>query len=59
MDNSPYLDKPLLPLAVVLRQMLADIEGEIVAAPPAEERRLRRRAELMRWLLRPGPISLP
>jgi hypothetical protein len=59
MNNSPYLDKPLLPLGVVLTRMLEDIEGEIVAAPPSEERRLRKRAELMRWLLRPRLITLP
>ena len=31
MNNSPYLDRPLLPLAVALPRMLAEIEKEIAA----------------------------
>jgi hypothetical protein len=52
MENSPYLDKPLIPLAVVLRSMLAETEAKIAAAPPAEQLRLQQRAEVLReWLV--------
>jgi hypothetical protein len=37
MNNSPYLDKPFVPLAVALRSMLAEIEAKIAAAVPAEK----------------------
>ena len=37
MNNSPYLDKPLIPLAVALRSMLAETEAKITTAPPAEK----------------------
>jgi hypothetical protein len=53
MNNSPYLDRPLLPLAVVLPRMLERIEADLAAAGPAETRRLSRRAELIRELLTP------
>jgi hypothetical protein len=32
MKNSPYLDKPLVPLAVALRSMLADTEVKLATA---------------------------
>ena len=48
MKNSPYLDRPLLPLAVVLPRMLAQIEAHLATAGPAEMRRLHQRAELIR-----------
>jgi hypothetical protein len=48
MKNSPYLDRPLLPLAVALPRMLAQIEAELVTAGLAEVRRLRQRADLIR-----------
>ena len=59
MNNSPYLDKPLLPLAVVLPRMLVKIEVELAKdnLETAEEERLRRRAELIRGLLAPRLIT--
>ena len=52
--TSPYLDRPTVPLAVVLPQMLAKIEAELLtAAEPAEEQWLRQSAELIRGLLAP------
>jgi hypothetical protein len=53
MNNSPYLDKPLVPLAVALPRMLEKIETELVTAALAEKWRLRQRAELIRELLPP------
>jgi hypothetical protein len=51
MKNSPYLDKPLIPLAVALRSMLAETEAKIATAAQAEKPRLRERAEVLReWL---------
>jgi hypothetical protein len=56
MKNSPYLDRPLLPLAVALPRILEKIEAALAAAGPAETRRLRQRAEPIRELLAmPGP----
>jgi hypothetical protein len=56
---SPYLDQPLLPLTVVLPRLLAKIETELSKEKmgAAEEERLRRRAELIRRLLAPRPIT--
>jgi hypothetical protein len=51
MNNSPYLDRPLLPLALVLTPMLEKIEADLTTAGSAETRRLRQRAELLRELL--------
>jgi hypothetical protein len=52
--TSPYLDRPILPLAVVLLRLLAQIEAELAtAAGPAEEQWLGQRAELIRGLLAP------
>jgi len=60
MNNSPYLDRPLLPLAVALPRMLAQIEAHLATAGPAETRRLRQRAELIHELLMPrGRSPLP
>jgi hypothetical protein len=56
-NNSPYLDRPLLPLAVALPRMLAEIEVDLATAGPAETRRLRQRAELIRDLLAPAGRS--
>jgi hypothetical protein len=53
MNNSPYLDRPLLPLSVALPRMLEKIEAELATAGPAKTRRLRQRAELIRELLTP------
>jgi hypothetical protein len=60
MNNSPYLDRPLVPLAVALRSMLAETEAKIAAAEPAEKDGLQRRAEMLREWLTPKstiPIS--
>jgi hypothetical protein len=57
MNNSRYLDRPLLPLAVALPRMLAQIEAELAGAGPAETRRLRQRADLIRGLLTPRPAD--
>jgi hypothetical protein len=53
MQNSPYLDRPLLPLAVALPRMLAEIETALATTGAIETRRLRQRAELIRELLTP------
>jgi hypothetical protein len=42
MKNSPYLDRPLVPLAVALPRMLEKVGAELTTAGPAEARRLRR-----------------
>jgi hypothetical protein len=52
--TSPYLNRPLLPLAVALPRMLETIEAELAIARPAEKWRLRQRAELVRGLLALG-----
>jgi hypothetical protein len=59
MNNSPYLDRPLLPLAVALPRMLAQIEADLATAGPAETRRLRQRAELIHGLLAPNGSPAP
>ena len=57
--TSPYLDRPLVPLAVALPQMLENIEAELAneKLEAGEERRLSRRAELIRWLLARSRIT--
>ena len=55
--TSPYLDRPLLPLAVALPRMLAEIETALATAGPVETRRLRQRADLIRELLTPRPTE--
>ena len=51
---SPYLDRrSLLPLAVALLRMLAQIEADLATAGPAATGRLRQRVELIRELLAP------
>jgi hypothetical protein len=57
MNNSPYLDRPLLPLAVALPRMLEKIEAVLGTAGPAERTRLSQRAELIRELLTPRQRS--
>jgi len=59
MNNSPYLDLPLFPLAVVLTPMLEKIETKLPIAGPAEKGRLHRRAELIRELLAPKSTERP
>jgi hypothetical protein len=58
--TSPYLDRPLLPLAVALPRMLEKIETELATARPPEKRQLQERAELVRALLAPtiSPVSI-
>ena len=57
--TSPYLEQPLLPLAVALPRLLGKIEVELAnkQLEAAEEERLRQRAELIHGLLAPQPIS--
>jgi hypothetical protein len=53
--SSPYLDRPLLPLAVVLPRLLENIEAELASEKlePAQKSRLRQRVNLIRCLLLP------
>jgi len=53
MNNSPYLDKPFVPLAVALRSMLAETEAKIPTEAPAEKAWLQQRTEVLREWLRP------
>jgi hypothetical protein len=57
--TSPYLDRPLAALAVVLPRMLEMIETDLAndKIEAAEKWCLRRRAELIRWLLTPSQVS--
>jgi hypothetical protein len=60
MKNSPYLDRPLLPLAVALPRMLEKVGVELTTAEPAKAQRLRQRAHLILNLLTPrgqSPIT--
>jgi hypothetical protein len=60
MNNSPYLDRPLIPLAVALPRMLEKVAVELATAGPAEAQRLRQRALLILDLLTPkGSIADP
>jgi len=56
MKNSPYLDRPFLPLAVALPRMLEQIEAELATATPAGRARLSHRAELIRGLQRQSSL---
>jgi hypothetical protein len=59
MKNSPYLDKPLVPLAVALRSMLAETEAKIAAAAgPEEKARLQERAAVLREWIKPKSRKL-
>jgi hypothetical protein len=57
--TSPYLDRPLIPLAVALPLLLESIEAGLAneKLELAEKRRLRWRAELLRGLLMPSRIT--
>jgi hypothetical protein len=55
MHHSPYLDQPLIRLAVALPRMLAKIESELLTARPEEKGWLEGRARLIRELLAPRP----
>jgi hypothetical protein len=60
MKNSPYLDSPLIPLAVALRSMLADTEVRIATAAPTERERLQQRAQVLRkWLTQKSTMPIP
>jgi len=51
MQNSPYLDRPFVPLAVALRSILAETEAKLATAAPAKKARLEERAAVLRdWL---------
>jgi hypothetical protein len=56
--NSPYLDKPLVPLSVALRSMLEETETKITTAAPAEKVRLQQRAAVLREWLTPRSRKL-
>jgi hypothetical protein len=56
--NSPYLDKPFVPLAVALRSMLAETEARIATATPAEKGRRQQRAEVLREWITPKSRNL-
>ena len=53
------LTRPKIPLAAALSQMLENIETELAEQKleAADERRLRQRAKLIRWLLTPSQIT--
>jgi hypothetical protein len=60
MNHSPYLDRPLLPLAVALPRLLEKVGVELTTAGPAEAPRLRQRAQLILDLLTPqGQSPIP
>jgi hypothetical protein len=56
--TSPYLDRPLLPLAVALPRLLQEVEAALPIAGPAETRRLHKRADLIRGLLAPRVTNI-
>jgi hypothetical protein len=59
-NNSPYLDLPLSPLALVLPRMLEKVAVELTTAGPVEAQRLRQRAQLILDLLMPpGQSPIP
>jgi len=55
----PYLERPLLPFAVALPLLLESVEAELAneKLQAVEKQHLRQRAELIRSLLRLGPIA--
>jgi hypothetical protein len=57
--TSPYLEQSFVPLSVALLQMLDKIEAKLMneKLEAAEEERLRGRAQLIRRLLEPSPIT--
>ena len=58
MKNFPYLDKPLVPLAVALRSMLVETETKIATAAPAEKAQLQQRAAVLREWLTPQQSTI-
>jgi hypothetical protein len=59
MNNLPYLDRPLVPLAVALPRILQEIETKLATEGPAKTPRLRQQAELIRGLLTPRQSPNP
>ena len=57
--TSSYLTRPEIPLAAALSQMLENIEADLADGKldAMQAERLRWRAELIRWLLTPRPIT--
>jgi hypothetical protein len=57
--TSPYLDHPLLPLAVALPPLLENIETELANEKlgAARKEHFHRRAELIRELLAPTRVT--
>jgi hypothetical protein len=55
LTQSPYLDRSLLPLALVLPRMLARIEVDLATVGPARAARLWERGEMIRWVLATSP----
>jgi len=53
MNNSPYLDKPVVTLGVALPRMLEGIEAELADQTVTEAKKwhLRQRAEMVRGLI--------
>jgi hypothetical protein len=58
-EELPYLDRPLLPLAVVLPRMLEKIEAALAKAGPERTRHLHRRAKLIRAARAAGASIYP
>ena len=56
---SPYLDRPILPLAVTLPMLLQNVEAELAneKLDVAEKQRLHQRCELIRRLLASSRIT--
>jgi hypothetical protein len=56
---SAYLEQPLFPFAVLAPLMIAKIEAALAneKLDPGEVSRLRRRAEVIRSLLAPRPVT--
>jgi len=54
--TSPYLEQPFVPLVVALPQMAEQIQAELAGKKlaAADQRHLRQRVELIRWLLTPA-----
>jgi hypothetical protein len=59
--TTPYLNRPLVPLVLALPRLLENIEAELAdeELDTAEKGRLRWRAELIRRLLAPRPVTSP
>lgn len=59
MKNSPYLDRPFVPLAVALRSHAGGDEAKVAAAEPAKKTRLSKRVGVLReWLAPKSAVPL-